>query len=65
MAFEWISTSSRFRNSSDIFVNSRETTAAIIGEIVVFLQFKEFKLYWSKKEWFFCVKFFPCKFKVE
>ena len=27
--------------------NSREAIAAIFGEIVVFLQFKEFELYWE------------------
>ena len=27
--------------------NSREAIAAIIGDIVVFLQFKEFELYWG------------------
>ena len=30
-----------------IVTNSREAIAAIIGDIVVFLQFKEFELYWG------------------
>ena len=30
-----------------LLFNSREAIAAIIGDIVVFLQFKEFELYWG------------------
>ena len=30
-----------------LFINSREAIAAIIGDIVVFLQFKAFELYWG------------------
>ena len=31
---------------NSVLFNSREAIAAIIGDIVVFLQFKEFELYW-------------------
>ena len=34
-----------FVSSDDLF-SSREAIAAIIGDIVFFLQFKEFELYW-------------------
>ena len=30
-----------------IFFNGREAIADVIGDIVVFLQFKEFELYWA------------------